>query len=182
MTDPYKATAKPSLADVPEAPYLMVDGVGAPASEEFATAVGALYRCAYAVRALRPVKEKVRPLSGLWQGDHQGDRADWKWTIMIELPSDVDAELAARALETAAKQGPIGGVRHERWAEGTVAQILHVGPFSEELSTVERLMAWIAEQGLRVSGLHHEVYLSDFRRVDPAKQRTILRYPVSRDA
>lgn len=179
MTDPYKATRSPSLVDIPESPYLMADGVGAPASDQFAAAVTALYRCAYAVRALRPVKEKVRPLSGLWQGDYHGDRADWKWTIMIELPSDVDDDLAAQALATAAKKGPVDGVRHERWAEGRVAQVLHVGPFSEELPTVERLMAWIDARGLRVTGLHHEVYLSDFRRVDPARQRTILRYPVA---
>lgn len=176
----YKATAKPSLVHIPEAPYLMVDGVGAPASEAFASAVSALYKCAYAVRALRPVKEKVRPLSGLWEGDYHGSRDDWKWTIMIELPGDVDADLAATALANAAKKGPVDGVRFERWTEGDAAQILHVGPFSEELPTVERLMAWIGEQDLHVTGRHHEIYLSDFRRVDPAKQRTILRYPVAR--
>ncbi|HWI66238.1 MAG TPA: GyrI-like domain-containing protein, partial [Symbiobacteriaceae bacterium] len=79
----------------------------------------------------------------------------------------------------AKKQSPaILQVQYERFAEGTVAQMLHVGPFSEERPNIDRLHGFITQQGYRARGLHHEVYLSDFRRTAPEKLKTILRQPV----
>lgn len=87
---------------------------------------------------------------------------------------------AARTQAAAKKKNPrILGVRFERFAEGTAAQVLHVGPFAEEGPVIQRLHAFIAEQGYRLRGRHHEVYLSDFRRTPPEKLRTILRQPVA---
>jgi hypothetical protein len=72
----------------------------------------------------------------------------------------------------------LGRLRLERWREGRSAQVMHVGPYSEERPTIERLHAFIAAQGCKPRGAHHEIYLGDPRRADPAKLKTVLRQPV----
>lgn len=97
------------------------------------------------------------------------------------MPEGIPAEQVAAARGQAAakkKNARILDVAFARFAGGTVAQVLHVGPFSEEGPVIERLHAFIAAQGYRLRGCHHEVYLSDFRRTPPEKLRTILRQPV----
>lgn len=154
-----------------------------------------LYGTAYGLRfALkqRGVVGKVGPLEGLWWhaggatdlGEIlAGDREAWRWTLMIVLPDEatedeIDERLAAA--RTKVEPAIASSLRIERFEEGDVAQVLHVGPFSEERPSIERLHAGIAEAGFRERGKHHELYLGDPRRSAPERLRTILRHPIGR--
>jgi hypothetical protein len=128
-------------------------------------------------------------LEGLWWGDEerpsladlQADRDAWSWRMMIALPDDVTAVEVAAAVESAARKRPspaAGRVRLERFEEGLAAQIMHHGPYSEEAPTIERLHAWVEEQGYELRGRHHEIYLGDPRRAAPERLKTVIRHPV----
>jgi len=189
----YSATRSPALVDVPELPFLMVDGHGDPNSAPaYADAVAALYSVAYTVRfALErgpaAVDAPVMPLEGLWWTADMAtfstdDKSDWDWTMLILLPEQATADVVEEARSRAAERKPldaIARVRFERWAEGPAAQVLHVGPYSVEGPTVAALHAFIAEQGYGLAGKHHEIYLGDPRRAAPEKLRTLVRQPVT---
>lgn len=182
---------RPGLVDVPERPFLMIDGEGSPAGRQYADAVQALYPVAYGIRAV--IKQEtgdgytVLPLEGLWWADDMstfvtGDKSAWQWRMMIGLPELATAALAAQVLPrvTAKKQLAAGDrMRFEVYHEGAAAQVMHIGPYAEEAPTIEMLHAFIADEGLSLRGLHHEIYLGDPRKADPAKLKTIIRQPVA---
>ena len=184
---------RPVLVDVPELAYLMVDGEGDPnVSQNYRDAVQALFAVSYAVkyavkRAPGGVDYRVMPLEGLWWVDDMStftvdDKTGWKWTALIAQPDLVTGELMHRAVATAAAKRPLPAarqVRLERFREGRAAQVLHLGPFSAEGSTIERLHGFIAEQRLGRRGKHHEIYLTDFTRTAPERLKTVIRQPVT---
>ncbi|MCD0452098.1 GyrI-like domain-containing protein [Actinocorallia sp. API 0066] len=186
----YAARAEPVVFEAPELRCLTIDGTGSPESEAWTSAVAALYASAYAVRgALKAagiLEYSVLPLEGQWwPGDglpyEESDRDAWCWTMIIPQPPQADDALVRTALETAARKKPalpVPSVRFGPLHEGTCAQILHVGPFADEPSTLAKLYAFLDEQGLAIAGKHHEIYLSDFRRTAPDRLKTLLRYPV----
>lgn len=177
--------------DVPAFRFLMIDGKGDPnTSAEYAQAVEALFSVSYAVKfkvkkELQICDYAVMPLEGLWWADdysafHSGDREKWLWTMMIMQPSFVDVEVVEAGIEeTKRKKGlpALDKLRIEAFAEGRCAQILHVGPFSEEGPTIQRLHEFIEERS-GLTGKHHEIYLSDVRKADPKNWKTILRQPM----
>jgi hypothetical protein len=189
----YTARTAPALVDVPELSYLMIDGSGDPnTAPEYTEAVQALYSVAYTIRfALKrrddPVDAPVMPLEGLWWVPDMStftveDKSTWQWTLLILQNDAVTAEVAGEAREAAARKKGlpgIGRVRFDSFAEGRAAQVLHRGPYSEEGPVVEALHRFIARQGLRLTGKHHEIYLGDPRRTAPEKLRTIVRQPVA---
>jgi hypothetical protein len=179
--------------DVPTLRFLMIDGEGDPnTSADYAQALEALFAVSYAAKFMvkkgdQGIDYAVMPLEGLWWADDMsslvtGDKSKWKWTMMIMQPDLVADELIEKAIaEVKAKKAlpPIDKLRLEPFAEGTCAQVLHIGPFTEEGPTIERLHGFInAQSGL--VGKHHEIYLSDIRRADPAKWKTIIRQPMIR--
>jgi len=183
--------------DLPPVPAVMVDGEGAVGADAFAPIMPGLYGTAYALRfALkrRGVELKVGPLEGLyWTSDGttdlgvilDADRSIWRWTLLIVLPlAATAAELEAAFTNGLAKMDPAVAPRLRLGTldEGLVAQVLHVGPYSAERPTIERLHATIGEAGLRPRGAHHEIYLGDPNRSAPERLRTILRHPVEPDA
>lgn len=185
----YKATTAPAVVDVPERPYLMVDGHGDPDGDAYKRAVEGLYAVSYAIRfALK--KEgliySVMPLEGLWWADDRsvfasGDRSAWRWTMMIHQPPQATREVVDAALAAARAKGRrVDGVELRTLGEGTSGQILHVGPYATEPETIGRLLAHLHAHGYALAGEHHEIYLSDPRRSAPEKLKTIIRYPVSR--
>jgi hypothetical protein len=111
---------------------------------------------------------------------HTNDRAGWQWTMMILqpdfVPEAVLRDAMAQALEKKALPG-IARMRIERFEEGRCAQTLHVGPFTQEGPTIERVHAWIDARGAR-RGKHHEIYLTDIRRAEPSRWKTIIRQPM----
>jgi len=185
----YSARREPEIVQVPETWCLTLSGAGAPESPAFQQAVEALYALAYTLKFQLKAEGrdfKVPPLEGLWWVERPEawagtSREEWQWQLLIRMPDWVTEQhfAAARIQAAAKKKNPrILDVRFERFAEGTAAQVLHVGPFVEEGPAITRLHAFIAAQGYRPRGRHHEVYLSDFRRTAPEKLKTILRQPV----
>lgn len=177
---------------VPPLTYLTIEGRGDPnTSPEYTNAVSALYASGYAVRGAFAARTGegfvVGPLEGLWSSEDPASFRDrrkdaWAWTMMIPLPAQVtDADIRA-GLETAARakpELPIARVVPAVIDEGLALQILHIGSYDAETPTLERLHTdLMPAQGLTFNGPHHEIYLSDPRRVAPEKLRTILRQPV----
>lgn len=193
LKDLYQATAKAVVqVDVPELKFLMIDGQGDPnTSVAYAEAVQALFSVSYTAKFMvkkgqMALDYAVMPLEGLWWADDMrafttSDKAQWQWTMMIMQPEFVPDELIQEAIGEVLRKKKLPGVdrlRLERFREGRCAQVLHVGPFSEEGPAIERVHDFINERsGLR--GKHHEIYLSDVRRADPKKWKTILRQPMN---
>lgn len=186
----YHATKEPVVVDVPPMNFLMIDGSGDPnTTPEYQHAVEALFSVSYAVKfkmkKTQGVDYVVMPLEGLWWADDlsafvKDDRAHWKWTMMIMQPDVVPAEMVEEAVAEVRerKQLPaLDKLRFERFHEGRAAQVMHIGPFSEEGPTIERLHDFIRERG-ELTGKHHEIYLSDVRRANPKNWKTILRQPM----
>lgn len=177
--------------DVPALRFLMIDGQGDPhTTPAYAEAVEALFSVSYAakfmVKRATGIDYAVMPLEGLWWADDHAafaanDRARWRWTMMIAQPDFVeDALLHAAIAEVRGKKRlpALERLRLESFAEGRCAQVLHVGPFGEEGPTIQRVHAFIAQRG-QLAGKHHEIYLSDIRRADPARWRTVIRQPMA---
>jgi hypothetical protein len=169
----------------------MVDGIGDPnTSKSYAEAIEALYSVSYTAKFIlkkgpQKIDYAVMPLESLWWADDMtvystGDKSKWKWTAMIMQPDFVAKEIIATAIEEVRRKKNLPGVdrlRLEDFAEGRCAQVLHVGPFSEEGPTIARVHEFIDARSSRV-GKHHEIYLSDIRRAAPASWKTIVRQPM----
>lgn len=178
---------------LPQLRYLMIDGSGDPnTAPEYAEALEALYPVAYKLKfaSSRQLGRDyvVPPLEGLWWADDMRsfttgrDKSRWSWTMMLMVPEWIERPMFEAALAQAgAKQPPsrLGDVRLEALSEGLCVQTLHVGTFDDEGPVLDRMHhEFIPQQGLRMTGKHHEIYLSDPRRTAPEKLRTILRQPV----
>jgi hypothetical protein len=181
----------PEIVDVPELNFLMVDGKGDPEKAgEFQDAIGALYTVSYGAHfALKKVgvESRIMPLEALWwssSGDFlDADRSRWRWTAMIMQPEAVTPEVIEKVRAEAMRKKPLASLsraRLEAFREGRCAQVMHVGPYSAERPTIENLHAFIATQGCRPVGRHHEIYMGDPRRAAPEKLRTIIRQPIAR--
>jgi hypothetical protein len=178
------------VVEVPPLRYLMIDGHGDPNTTEFGDAVSTIFPIAYKLKFLSKKELDrdyvVMPLEALWWSDDMAsfttsrDKSQWDWTALNLIPDWITDDLFDRALAAAADAPAIDTVRIETLAEGRCVQTLHVGPFDEEGPVLARLHEEILPaRGLRMTGKHHEIYLSDLRRTDPSKLRTILRQPVT---
>jgi hypothetical protein len=184
----YVAPKNPALVRVGPARYLSVSGRGDPNGPGFGAAVGALYGVAFTIKMAKKAAKKdyvVAKLEGLWWGEKQGKllidapRSAWRWKVLIRVPTFVTASDVARAKRELVRRGKSGGtVRLESLREGRVVQLLHVGPYDREHESLGRMEEFTRAHGVRLAGRHHEIYLSDPRRVAPARLRTILRRPV----
>jgi hypothetical protein len=188
----YKAKKNPELIDVPVGRFLAIDGKGDPNGEEYQQAMTALYGVAYTLKFHYKALGrdfKVMALEGLWwivgrtfDMNDPAPRESWRWTSMIRVPDYVDEAALTEILpKLVEKRGEkVREVRLTDFDEELSAQIMHIGPYSEETSTINRLHSWVAEQGYRLRGNHHEIYMSDPRRTSPDKLKTIIRHPVEK--
>jgi len=177
--------------DVPTFRFLMIDGEGDPnTSADYAAAVEALFSVSYTAKFMvkksaQAIDYSVMPLEGLWWSDDlssfvTNDRTKWKWTMMILQPHFVEEAVIRAAVSEVKRKKALpaaDALRLENFTEGKCAQILHVGPFSEEGPTIQRVHDFITARSA-LTGKHHEVYLSDIRRADPHKWKTIIRQPM----
>lgn len=182
-----------SIVEVPRQQFIMIDGQGDPnTSKEFQEAVEALFSLSYALKFIvkkgkTGIDYGVMPLEGLWWSDDMTtfnveNKSDWKWTLMIMQPELVTHELFDVSLQQVQKKkhlNALSKLRFEIFAEGKAAQILHIGPFSDEGPTIEEIHSYIQNNGYKASGKHHEIYLSDITKTAPDKLKTIIRQPVS---
>ncbi|WP_445744767.1 GyrI-like domain-containing protein [Paenibacillus sp. FSL R5-0527] len=194
----YLPKPEPMLIEVPPIRFIMVDGEGAPEGTLYQEALEILYSLTYTIKmsklsAAPPegyFEYVVPPLEGLWDsrgGGYDPDRNQWTWTVMIRQPDFVTEAVFGRAAEQAAKKKPDLDFRRARlniYEEGLCVQMLHVGPFSSEPDSVDKMRAYMAEHGLSEDlgpkRSHHEIYLSDLRKTAPEKMKTVLRHPVAR--
>lgn len=193
LAELYRPSSREVVAvDVPAMNFLMINGQGDPnASASYAHAVEALFTVAYGIKfAIKKspaaIDYGVMPLEGLWWADDMssfvsGDRASWQWTMMIMQPHIVTRAVVDSVIgDVAKKKKPVALplMRFESFEEGRSAQIMHLGPFADEGPTIERVHTFIEAAGRERTGKHHEIYLSDIRRADPAKWKTVIRQPM----
>ena len=186
----YVTPKEPVLIDVAPARYLGITGRGEPGGAAFTEAVGALYNVAFTVKMARKFAGTlytVSKLEALWWGDAPGGdfmhepRERWNWQLLIRTPDFITQSELTEHVTTLLGRGKPARVRDVQLVtidERRCVQMLHVGPYAEEHRSLEAMHALAAREGLQVHGRHHEIYLSDPRRVAPAKLRTILRLPV----
>jgi len=187
----YRPPQKPTILDVPSMNYLKIDGQGNPNdSEEFSEKTQLLYALSYAIRfAVKKqmaIAYTVMPLEGLWWSQDMAtfltrDKEAWEWTLMIMQPEFVTAEMVAEGKAEVIRKKKLHQVeelRFEPYEAGTVVTMLHIGSYDDEAPNIQWMHNFAHEQGYELHGLHQEIYLSDPRRVEPSKLRTILRQPV----
>ena len=190
----YTAGKKPSIIDVPLGKFLTITGRGEPGGSSYQAALNALYGLAYTLKFKCKAEGRdftVMTLEGLWWWDDEGifslanapPREEWNWKSMMRQPDFVTEEMLEEIRpQVREKRGipEVDAVKLETFHEGLSAQVMHVGPYSEEGPTIERLHTFITENGYRMRGLHHEIYLSDPRRTAPERWRTIIRQPIKK--
>jgi hypothetical protein len=185
----YAATTTPALVTIGPAMYLSITGKGAPGSPVFTEAIGALYGVAFTVKMTRKFAGKrdyvVSKLEGRWPDFKNGapvpDKEQWTWEMMIRTPDFVKEREIKEAVAVLEKRGKGAGanrVHLETIEEGLCVQALHVGPYEKEGEIICKMGTLAESKGFKLSGEHHEIYLSDPRRVAPEKLKTILRHPV----
>ncbi|TQV81201.1 hypothetical protein FKG94_08835 [Exilibacterium tricleocarpae] len=188
----YRPSAKQVVeVHVPAMNFLMVDGKGEPGSKDYTDAVAALFSVAYTLKFMIKQGEQaidygVLPLEGLWWAEDmsdfvKGNKSNWIWKLMIMQPELITDKLVQTAASQVAEKKDLPAlekVRFESFSEGRAAQTLHVGPFSQEGPTVERVHEFIRESGAELAGKHHEIYLTDIRRAAPENWKTVIRQPM----
>jgi hypothetical protein len=177
-----------TIRRVPPTRYLAISGSGRPGGEEFQEKVAVLYGVAYTIKFAEKAQGrdfKVAKLEGTFQFEagpegYQPGRSV-AWRLLVEVPSTVRSPAlrqAAQRLLARGKTGPFGEVALFSMGEGTCVEMLHVGPYSQEHSTINAMLACAREGGFEPAGNHHEIYLSDPTRVPAEKLRTVLRLPL----
>lgn len=184
----YVTPKKPVLVRTKPAQYLTIQGQGAPGGERFTACIGALYGAAFTIKMTRKFAGKrdyaVCKLEGQWffTGDPNAvPKEKWKWKLMIRTPDFVsrkDLDAATATLLKRGKAREVQSVRLETIDEGACVQMLHVGPYETECETIALMQEFAEAHGAKPAGPHHEIYLSDPRRVPPERLKTILRQPV----
>lgn len=191
------SSRKVVVVDVPEFQYIWLDGtidagVSPSDSESFREAMSAMYGIAFGLkfmsklREVDPIDFKVMAMEGLWS-TQSGDEFDWAWSepslycLLMMQPDHITQGMFDQVVEeTGAKRpsAPLEEVRLEKWREGPAIQIMHLGPYSDEPATIEKMDAFAEEHGYELHGRHHEIYIGDPTRAKPENLKTILRHPI----
>ena len=181
------------VVTVPPMRFLMIDGHGDPnTASSYTDALRTLYPTAYQLKFLSKRQlgrdYGVMPLEALWWSDDMAvfttsrDKSRWDWTILNMVPEWITHEHFETALDAVERKDgapALAGIRLETFDEGLCVQTLHVGSYDDEAPVLDELhSSFVPQNGLRLRGRHHEIYLSDARRTAPEKLRTILRQPV----
>ena len=195
----YMPKKKPSIVEVPSMNYIAVRGKGDPNKEdgEYKQAIGLLYAVAFTIKMSKKGSRQIEgyfdyvvpPLEGFWwqegiQGVDYAHKEDFRWISVIRLPDFVKEEDFNWAIEEATrkKKQDFSKVEFFTYEEGLCVQCLHVGSYDDEPHTVDLMHEYMKEQGYALDisekRLHHEIYLSDARRVAPEKLRTVVRHPI----
>ena len=180
----------PEIINIESLQYLSLEGLGSPDSDEFSNAISTLYSTMYTIKFEKKNENMdfvVPPLEGLWWSENisnfiDNTRDKWKWNLMIMTPKYVVLDDLTKALikleEKKKKTDLHESLKIETISENTVVQVMHRGAFSEEGPIIRNMHSFAENLGYEIVGKHHEIYLSDFRRTDPKKLRTVLRQPI----
>ena len=200
----YMPKSKPEIVELPKANYLAVRGKGDPNEEEgaYQQAISVLYAVAYTLKMSYKTEHKIQgffeyvvpPLEGFWRQDgvdgadgaDYADKSAFHWVSVIRLPDFVTGADVQWAAETAAKKKKLdcSSVEFLTVDEGLCVQIMHTGSFDEEPASVAKMNAYLQENGylndFSETRQHHEIYLSDARKVPPEKWKTVIRHPIKK--
>ena len=197
----YLPKATPEIVTVPPANYIAVRGEGDPNIEggAYQQAISVLYAAAYTLKMSYKTDYRIEgfyeyvvpPLEGFWwqegvEGIDYSDKSSFCWISVIRLPDFITEKDFNWAVETASKKKKLDCSAAEflTMDEGLCVQIMHLGPFDDEPASVAKMDAYLAENGyendLSDTRLHHEIYLSDARKVVPEKWKTVIRHPIRR--
>ena len=195
----YMPKTKPMIVEVPKANYIAVKGKGDPneADGDYKKAIGMLYAVAYTLKMSYKTERRIEgfyeyvvpPLEGFWwqdgvDGIDYSDKSSFNWISVIRIPDFITQADIDWAKETALKKKKLdcSAVDMMTIDEGMCVQIMHIGSYDDEPETVELMDSYIKEQGyvndLNDKRLHHEIYLSDARKVTPDKLKTVIRHPI----
>jgi Uncharacterized conserved protein len=193
----YTAKPKPEIVEIEDAQYLSVTGKGDPSGADFATDIEALYSTAYNIKFA--FKEQgndfvVAKLEGLWWYDEgkygkpsmddapkKIPRSEWEYRLLVRLPEYITEQDVLRSKENVIlikKLQAAHKIEYYTMPAHKAVQMMHVGPFDTEPQTLKQIAVFMDEHSMRQGGLHHEIYLSDFRKTAPGKLKTILREPI----
>lgn len=196
----YRAVTKPAYVEVPEMPFILVEGTGAPKSKSgetnFQRALQVLFTIIYTIKFwdkkhVAPVNYAaftVPPIEALWWTESGGSfdatpSDEWHWRAMLRVPEFVNdrffKEVVREVMNQKAEKSFLEA-RLERIKEGPSIQMMHIGPYDQERRSIDRLLTFAERHNLAIAGKHHELYFSDPRRTAPEKLKTVIRYPVSR--
>ncbi len=192
----YNPSAKEvSIVNVPKMNFLMIYGEGDPnTSQEYQDAMQALFPVSYRTKFISKKENSqdyvVMPLEGLWWVDNMhnfsiNDKSSWKWTAMIRQPDFITKNMIKQAIqEVKRKKNPasLSKIRFESLHEELSAQIMHIGPYHKEQPTIEKLHTFINESDydFNQTQKHHEIYISDVRRIKPERLKTVIRNPIKK--
>ena len=192
---------EPEIVNVPKANYIAVRGEGDPneAGGAYQRAIGILYAVAYTLKMSYKTGHKIQgfyeyvvpPLEGFWwrddgEGGELSDKSAFRWISVIRLPEFVTREDFDWAVDTASRKKKMDCSPAEFLTveEGLCVQIMHLGPFDDEPATVASMDAYLEQNGyandLSKDRLHHEIYMSDARKVAPEKWKTVIRHPIKK--
>ena len=196
----YLPKAEPTIIDIPEITFVAIQGEGNPNEKdgEYQKALGVLYAIQYTIKMSKKGKQIIEgyfdyvvpPLEGLWwldEGDTRASKSKYNWISLIRLPEFVTAEVFQWAVtEVSVKKGvDTSNAKYLKIKEGLCVQCLHIGSYDSEPETLKRMESFIEKNGLFMDKTderrHHEIYLSDPRKTDSAKLKTVLRIPVKRN-
>ena len=197
--DLYQPKTTPSIIEVPKMNFIAVKGQGNPNDEDgaYKTAIGKLYGIAYTLKMSYKTEHQipgffqysVLPLEGFWwqpgvDGFDYADKENFHWISVIRLPEFVTKDEFDWAVKeaTAKKKADFSSVEYLTIEEGLCVQCMHIGPYDEQPRTIAAMKQYAMEQGytedFSAERLHHEIYLGDPRRSDPAKLKTVIRHPI----
>lgn len=193
----FTAKIKPELVDIETAQFISLTGKGDPSDINFSEKIQALYATAYAIKFIHKALGQdfvVSKLECLWWFDtrqfgqpsiseipQKVNRKEWEFRLLIRMPdylSQVDLEKSISTVIAKKKTGVAQEIEFVEMKEGMAVQMLHIGPFATEPESLEQMEKFLISKGLSKNGHHHEIYLSDFNKTDPARLKTILRQPV----
>ena len=197
----YLPPAKPTIVTVPKANYIAVRGKGDPNEEggAYQQAIGILYAVAYTLKMSYKTDHRIEgfydyvvpPLEGFWwqegiDGIDYSDKSTFCWISVIRLPDFITKADFDWAVQTASKKKKVDCSKAEFLTvdEGLCVQIMHIGPYDDEPASVALMDRFLGENGyendLSDTRLHHEIYLSDARKVAPENWKTVIRHPIKR--
>jgi hypothetical protein len=185
----YSATLTPNLVELEPCNYLSIQGNSSPEDALFTTAIEEIYAMAYQIKFIFKVEEMdfvVPKMEAFWwvEGElpfEEAPKEEWHWNILLRMPDFVaegEVKIASEVLIEKAKLHADHGVKLTSFHEGKSVQVLHIGGYDEEQESIAKIEKFMENEGLQINGRHHEIYLSDPRKVSKEKLRTIIRYAV----
>lgn len=197
----YMPPKKPTIVEVPKMNFIAVRGKGNPNEEdgEYSKAVGLLYGIAYTLKMSYKGDYKIKdyfqyvvpPLEGFWwqegiKGVDYSNKDSFKWISIIRLPDFISKEDFDWAIEEATRKKKIDYSKVEflTYEEGLAVQCMHIGPYDDEPKTVEAMHKFALENGYQIDineeRYHHEIYISDPRKCDISRLKTVVRHPIKK--